>query len=315
MYPHLATIVWKPIYTNGANTPAMVDRAADASEEDVSADDDEVRSAADGDDRSDEELSTAELRERVEERYDFDDFGPADMAQMSPAEWDAVFDPESWITGERLLDRVEAELKSRVVDREVFARVERLADPDRVVAYSEQGYAVVYADGSLEGEGTVVRDVKPTVALCSMEEYDPPEMPDGDLLPDPMDVPEGTGELGNLMIQLVAGAQVLAGLGLLASIAVIDYGPSVVFPVIGGLGFLGIGGFLFLTVANARLSDRFRAEEYRNRLRAVGLEDGERPDFLPESATDDGPSTFAGPSTQETEREFAADEDINDGRE
>jgi hypothetical protein len=33
-------------------------------------------------------------------------------------------------------------------------------------------------------------------------------------------------------------------------------------------------------VANARLSDKFRAEEFRNRLRAVGLEDGDRPDFL-----------------------------------
>ena len=38
-----------------------------------------------------------------------------------------------------------------------------------------------------------------------------------------------------------------------------------------GLLFLVSGGMLFFTVANARLSDRFRAEEYRNRLRAVGL--------------------------------------------
>jgi hypothetical protein len=51
-----------------------------------------------------------------------------------------------------------------------------------------------------------------------------------------------------------------------------------------GLLFMLAGGTLFFTVANARLSDRFRAEEYRNRLRAVGMEDGERPEWLPESA-------------------------------
>jgi hypothetical protein len=50
---------------------------------------------------------------------------------------------------------------------------------------------------------------------------------------------------------------------------------------VAALFFLLVGFFLFFVVANARLSDRFRSEEYRNRLRAVGLEDGERPDFLP----------------------------------
>ena len=39
---------------------------------------------------------------------------------------------------------------------------------------------------------------------------------------------------------------------------------------------------LFAVVANARLSDKYRAEEFRNRLRAVGLDDGERPEFLDE---------------------------------
>jgi hypothetical protein len=51
---------------------------------------------------------------------------------------------------------------------------------------------------------------------------------------------------------------------------------------VAGIGFAGIGLFLFVMVANARLSDKFRAEEFRNRLRAVGLEDDERPDFLDE---------------------------------
>jgi hypothetical protein len=53
-----------------------------------------------------------------------------------------------------------------------------------------------------------------------------------------------------------------------------------------GIVFLAVGLLLFTVVANARLSDRFRAEEYRNRLRAVDLEPGERPDFLPDEDGD-----------------------------
>jgi len=219
-----------------------------------------------------------ELRRSVEEKYDFEDFGPAQMAEMSAEEWDAAFDPDTWITGSELLDRLEADVKHRVITRDVFARVERIADPDRLVAYSDEGYAVVYPDGSIEGSGTVLRDVKPLVALCSMAEYDPPEMPEGDLLPEPMEVPQGSGEFGNLMVQLVAGAQVLAGLGLLGAFVLTDGGPVV---LVAALGFLVIGVTLFVVVANARLSDKFRAEEYRNRLRAVGLESGERPEWLP----------------------------------
>ncbi|WP_254831689.1 DUF7319 domain-containing protein [Haloglomus salinum] len=225
------------------------------------------------------ERSTEELRAQVEEQYDFEDFTPEDMKRMSPKEWDAAFDPDSWITGEELMDRVEADIKAAVVRRDVFARIERLHDPDRIVAYSDEGYAVVYGDGSIEGSGTVLRDVKPVVALCSMEEYEPDEMPDGELLPDPMEVPEGSGERGNLMLQLVAGVQVLAGLILLGGglFAGGDSGPLL---IVVGLGFLLIAFVLFFTVANARLSDKFRAEEYRNRLRALGMEGEDRPAFM-----------------------------------
>jgi len=45
-----------------------------------------------------------------------------------------------------------------------------------------------------------------------------------------------------------------------------------------------IGFFLFLVVANARLSDRFRVEEFRNRLRALENADEEWADVLPERA-------------------------------
>ncbi|MFB6171332.1 MAG: hypothetical protein ABEJ23_02280 [Haloarculaceae archaeon] len=225
----------------------------------------------------DADLSTDELRERVEAEYDFENFGPEDMARMTAAEWEAVFDPDSWITGEELLDRVEADLATRIVNRDVFARLERLSDPDRLVAYSDEGYAVVYADGSVEGRGTVRRDVEPSVALSSMEDYDVPDGPAEDALPDPMEVPEGSGEFGNLMIQVVAGAQALAGLGLVGAWLVTDIG---LIPLVAGLAFLLISLFLFLVVANARLSDRFRAEEYRNRLRAAGVGAGEVPAFL-----------------------------------
>lgn len=270
---------------------------------------DKSRSAADVPDEDEkEDESEAEdieaLREQVEETYDFEDFGPGDMAEMSPEEWEAAFDPETWITGEQLLDRVEADLKSRVQNRDVFARIERF--DDLLVAYSDTGYAAVYPDGSTEGRGTVLRDVKPTVALCSMESYDAPEMPEGDLLPSPAEIPDDSSSaLGNTVLQIVAGVHVLAGLvllgawvlflgGVISQPGVNTQALNLAFVVVAALGFLGIGIFLFTVVANARLSDRFRAEEFRDRLRAIGLEDGERPDFLreiegvPERALEDG---------------------------
>ncbi len=220
--------------------------------------------------------------EEVERRYDFEDFGPEEMRRMSPEEWDAAFDPDSWITGERLLDRVAGELRARVATRDVFAAVEEVHEggEPRLVAYDDEGYALVYPDGTVEGVGTVLRDVKPTVALCSMETYEPSEPPeDGALLPDPGSVPEQSGEFGNLMIQVTAAVFLLAGLALVVAWPLV--GLSVLAAAVGLFLLVPIGVFLFLTVANARLSDRFRAQEYRERLRAVGLEDGERPDFLP----------------------------------
>ena len=232
------------------------------------------------------------LRQEVEEKYDFEDFGPQEMAEMSQDEWEAAFDPDTWITGDELLDRVEADLKNRVASRDVFARIERF--DDLLIAYSDSGYAAVYDDGSIEGSGTVLRDVKPTVALCSMDSYDPPEMPDGEVLPQPQEVPESSDALGNTVLQVVAGAQLLAGVVLLGAWAL--YLTEFLSPpggagnntlnlwllFVAGIGFVGIGLFLFVMVANARLSDKFRAEEFRNRLRAVGLEGDDRPEFLDE---------------------------------
>jgi hypothetical protein len=238
---------------------------------------------ADRDAPSDEEDRERPTAEAVEGKYDFENFGPQDMAEMNYEEWDAAFDHDSWITGERLLDRLEADLKSRVADRDVFAvveRVEREGEP-QLVAYSDEGYAVVYPDGTVEGSGTVLRDVKPSIALASMESYEVPELPKGDVLPDPAEVPEGTGQLGNKLMQVVAAAHVLAGVALLLSGPLFGVsGQTYVIAIVAGIGFLLFGTFAFLLVANARLSDRFRAEEYRNRLRAVGMAD-ERPEFLP----------------------------------
>ena len=223
------------------------------------------RPAGDGDS---EELSTEELRARVEEQYDFEEFGAEEMAEMSVEEWEAVFDPDSWLTGQELLDRVEREMRANVERREVFAVVERVGegDADRVVAYSDEGYVIVRPDGTVKGTGTVLRDVEPMVALCSMESYDVPDVDEDAGLPHPDVVAGGSGDFGNRMLQVVAGAIVLT------------------------LGFLFVvmGGFLFLTVANARLSDRMRAEQYRDRLRAVGAGTDERPEFLPGEAFEAG---------------------------
>jgi hypothetical protein len=233
---------------------------------------------------SDDEESARPTPGEIEDEYDFEDFGPRDMAEMSYEEWEAAFDHDSWITGEALLDRIEADLKSRVADRDVFAVVERIEQEGepQLLAYSDEGYAVVYPDGTVEGSGTVLRDVKPSVALASMESYEVPEPPEGDVLPDPAEVPEGSGKLGNQLMQIIAAAHLVAGVGLLLSGPLFGVsGQGLAIAIVAGIGFLVFGVFVFLLVANARLSDRFRAEEYRNRLRAVGLEDDERPDFLP----------------------------------
>jgi hypothetical protein len=116
---------------------------------------------------------------------------------------------------------------------------------------------------------------------------DPPA--DGSL-PEPREVVEGSGEFGNLMLQIVAGVQVAVGVGLLVAWLALPSLSTVVAPI-AAIGFLVIGFFLFLVVANARLSDRFRVEEFRNRLRALDEADEQWADVLPEDlrdAVDDG---------------------------
>jgi len=260
------------------SSPSSTDGTAETA---ASAEHSEEQRSSDGD-------AVDALRREVEENYDFENFGPSDMARMSAEEWEAAFDPDTWIVGPELLDRVEQDLESRIQSREVFAVLERFEEDgeERLVAYSDEGYAIVSPDGSVEGQGTVVRDVKPTVALCSMDSYEVPDAPDDVSLPSPADVPEGTGQLGNNLLQLTAFAQILVGLGLIGVWLFTDAIPTpggyvdLVAPMT-ALIFVGIGLFLFMVVANARLSDRFRAEEFRGRLRAAGVEDGERPEFLP----------------------------------
>ena len=254
------------------------------------------RPAGDGDS---EEPSTEELRARVEEQYDFEEFGAEEMAEMSVEEWEAVFDPDSWLTGQELLDRVEREMRANVERREVFAVVERVGegDADRVVAYSDEGYVIVRPDGTVKGTGTVLRDVEPMVALCSMESYDVPDVDEDAGLPHPDVVAEGSGDFGNRMLQVVAGATMLSGLAFVlvwvgSVVGAIDVGFAGAIILTLGLVFLVVGVFLLLTVANARLSDRMRAEQYRDRLRAVGAGSEERPDFLPDEAFEAGGRTL-----------------------
>jgi hypothetical protein len=257
-----------------------------------------------------EDAELAALRREVEEKYDFEDFGPEDMAEMSAEEWEAAFDPDSWIVGEELLVRLEKELKSRVARREIFGVVERVAvdGEPHVLVYSDEGYALVGPDGSLEGEGTVYRDVQPSLVLCSMEDFEVQEPPENHGLPDPDAVVEHSSELGNTILQIIAGGQILGGLVLVGLWLFTDLIPfssgrqiNIVPPVVAGF-FLLVGFFLFLVVANARLSDRFRSEEYRNRLRAV--RDHGRPDFVP---VDDA-------SGAALESDEAADDSGADGR-
>ncbi|MCG1002499.1 MULTISPECIES: hypothetical protein [Halobacterium] len=269
--------------------------------------------AGGGDQPAPDEEPDAETPADLREQVDFEEFGPKEMAEMSAEEWDAAFDPDTWITGDRLLDRVESDLRHRVATRDVFAVVERDSiDGDPVVlAYSDEGYAVVHSDGTVEGRGTVLRDVKPTVALCSMDDYDVPDAPENAGLPDPQEVPEGSGGLGTTLLQYIGLAQVVVGVLLFLSPFIYDplvrtcppvpgsaaracsvagttlelhpLGNSAIIAAIAGVGFVLFGALMLLIVANARLSDRFRSEEFRNRLRSAGLGDGERPSFVPET--------------------------------
>jgi len=275
--------------TRGTSTDGDPDRADSAEDPDLQdpTEDPDQEDDSPADRTSDgRELDEEELRRRVEEKYDFDDFGPEDMQEMTADEWDAAFESESWVTGEELLDRVADDLRRQIADRQVFAILEAVHEDDerRLLAYSDAGYAVVYPDGGVAGFGTVLRDVKPTVALCSMESYTPADPPEGGRpLPEPDAVEQGTGEFGNFMLQMVAGVHVLTGLGLIGAWVSLTLtgGDLTVIAAGVGLVFLAVGVFLFGTVANARLSDRFRAEEYRERLRTAGVEDGEMPPFVP----------------------------------
>ncbi|GAA0719917.1 hypothetical protein J2744_001987 [Halorubrum trapanicum] len=269
-----------------------VEPASDGTREDEA-----PETAPDG--ASSDETDIEALRERVEAEYDFDDFGPSDMAQMSAEEWDAAFDPDTWITGDRLLDRVDAELKSRIATRDVFGVLERVREDgeERILVYSDEGYAIIRPTGEVRGEGTVLRDIEPVVALAAMESYEVPEPPEDWSLPHPDSVPDGSGEFGNLVIQAVAAVQVLAGVALLVASAVADLG-TIVAPTM-GVVFLLVGVFLFAMVANARLSDRFRSEEYRDRLRAL-REAKERPEFVP---VEDGVVTDEGAAASDRDRD------------
>ncbi|RJX49383.1 DUF7319 domain-containing protein [Halonotius pteroides] len=259
---------------------------------------DNAKAETDTADATDNDEELDELRATVEEKYDFDEFGPAEMAQMSGDEWEAAFDPETWITGKRLLDRVESDLKSKIAAREIFAVVER--DDSQLVVYADTGYAVVSADGTVDGEGGVRRDVEPVVAMCSMDEYEVSEPPANYELPAADQVPEQTGEFGNLMIQLIAGGQVIGGSALLGAF-ILRLVETVVAPVVGGL-FLIVGIGLFALVANARLSDRFRAEQYRSRLRAVEAGGIDRPEIEgDDGTTTDGREPAQRADTHETE--------------
>lgn len=237
-----------------------------------------------GDDSADTDDAPATVRDAVEARYDFDDFRPSDMAAMSREEWESAFDPDTWITGVTLIERVANELQARVHRGELFAVIERheIDGEPRLLVYTDAEYAIVHADGTVEGEGSIRRDVEPVVALCAMESFEPADPPSGAALPDPASVEPGSGDLGHRLLLAVAIIQVVAGVVVLLAPLVLALGPGAgALTTVVGLGFIGIGIVLGVLVANARLSDRYRAAEYRERLRAAGVGSDERPSFLP----------------------------------
>lgn len=208
------------------------------------------------------------------------DIDPGEMGTLSPEEWADRFDTSAWVTGTELIDRVELELQNRIATRDVFAELER-PGPDRLLAYSDEGYAIVYDDGSVEGDGTVFRDVKTSVVLAASPEYDVSAPPADWRLPEPSSIRIGGSELGNRMLQVLGAGLLLSGIAMLVGSAIGVAGRSPIILVFMGFAFLIGGIFLFFVVANARLSTRFRAAEYRNRLEAAKVGDDGRPEFVP----------------------------------
>jgi len=291
----------------------MTDSSAGGDESEPSGDDDDAPAAGPAPDPERETVTPSDVAAEVDEEYDFEEFGQRQMAEMTAEEWESAFDPDTWVTGPELLDRVEADLRQRVATRDVFAVVERdsIDGEPVVLAYSDEGYGVVYGDGTVEGTGTVLRDVKPTVALCSMDDYDVPDAPESAGLPNPQEIPEGSAGFGTSLLKYVGLAQLAAGVLLFLAPFVYDpvvrgcppiqdsaaracsvagttltltpLGDSAVIAALAGVGFVAFGVFMLVLVANARLSDRFRAEEFRNRLRSAGVGEGERPAFVPDT--------------------------------
>jgi hypothetical protein len=238
------------------------------------------------------------FRAAVEAKYDFDDFGPADMAEMSVEEWEAAFDADTWITGSDLIDRVENELRSRIAAGELFAVVERhrVTEEPRLLVYSDAEYTIVHSDGRVEGADAISREIEPVVALCSMESFDVSKPPADAGLPDPAGIKPGSGDLGHRLLLGLAVIQAVAGLGLLVSPLFLGLGPGAgALTTVIGLLFIGIGLLLGVLVANARLSDRFRAAEFRDRLEGAGVGSSERPDFLPSMEADETGSHASDP--------------------
>jgi hypothetical protein len=122
----------------------------------------------------------------------------------------------------------------------------------------------------------------PVVAVCTKEKFKVTEPPANADLPSPKTVKPGSGGLSRRLLLVVGVIRVIAGVVLLVSPVIVRLGPGAgAFTAVIGLIFVGVGVLLGVLVANARLADRFRAAEYRERLEAAGVGSDQRPAFLP----------------------------------
>lgn len=203
---------------------------------------------------------------------------------INPGEF--IHSSEKIIVGLDLIDRIEADTKDRIRRRNILAMIERISIEgiDHILIYDDLGYAIVEPDGSVSGIGSIRAEMENVVVLCSMSNYDVPELIKDNFLPNISSTYKPPNQIGNKLLQILSLSFFIIGCTLLVSPIFLNFYASsaTILTTISGFGFILISLFITTMVVHSRLSDRFRSSEYQNRLKNIGIGSNSRPSFIPQ---------------------------------